>query len=141
MRWIDNADSWVCSKCRFESLYLKPYCPRCNDVAENVEMPSKRIENVVERMSELYELVVTYMALTELYDRSLTNMRSPYDSTEAYVENPRLRKISNEYAIRLREEMNLKYFWDDFKRIIHQNRDKNAQWWIDEYNRLISKNK
>lgn len=96
-------------------------------------------------MSELYELVVTYMALTELYDRSLTNMRSPYDSTEAYIENPRLRKISNAYAIRLKEEMkekmNLKYFWDDFKKIIHQNRDKNAQWWVDEYNRLISKNK
>lgn len=92
-------------------------------------------------MSELYELVVTYMALTELYDRSLTNMRSPYDSTEAYVEHPTLRKMSNAYAIRLREEMNLKYFWDDFKRITHQNIDKNAQWWVDEYNRLISKNK
>lgn len=92
-------------------------------------------------MSELYELVVTYMALTELYDRSLTDTRSPYDSTEAYVERPFLRKRSNEYAIRLKEEMNLKYFGDDFKRIIHQNRDKNAQWWIDEYNRLTSKNK
>lgn len=48
MKWIDNSDSWVCNKCRFESLYLKPYCPRCNDVAENVEMnvdmPSKELK-------------------------------------------------------------------------------------------------
>ena len=48
MRWIDNADSWVCSRCRFESHYLKPNCPNCKDVAKNVEinveMPSKELK-------------------------------------------------------------------------------------------------
>lgn len=41
-----------------------------------------------------------YYAKTELYDRELTNIRSLYDPTEAYVEGEN-KKLSNKYALNL----------------------------------------
>lgn len=40
--WIDNADSWICSNCGYETGYQKKKCPHCGaDMAEN-ERDSKR---------------------------------------------------------------------------------------------------
>ena len=36
-------------------------------------------------MTDNEKIYIYYMAKTELYDRTLTNMRSPYDITEAFI--------------------------------------------------------
>ncbi len=88
--------------------------------------------------SQYYEMACEYMAKTELYDRSLTNCRSPWDKTEAFLDNPRVKKLSNEYAAQLR-----KYYskicggtWQFIHNEIHKHTEYTAQMWIDEYYRL-----
>lgn len=88
--------------------------------------------------NEYYYLACEYMARTELYDRTLTNERSPFDSSSAFLSNGRLRNISNEYCIKLR-----KYYTEIcggtfgfIKEEINKHTYYSAQMWIDEYNRL-----
>lgn len=85
-----------------------------------------------------YKLCVYYHAKTELYDRTLTDLRSPYDPTEAYIDG-RVRSYSNRYAL------NTRRFVDYVaKRLRITNRNFNefnnynysAQGWINEYYRL-----
>lgn len=86
-----------------------------------------------------YKLCVYYYAKTELYDRTLTDLRSPIDPTEAYIigEN---RIYSNRYALSLRQ-----FIMYVAKKLNITNCHLNAfighrlsaQGWIDEYNRLI----
>lgn len=49
-----------------------------------------------------YKLCIYYHAQTELFDRQLTDLRSPYDPTEAYIDR-RVRSYSNAYALRMRK--------------------------------------
>lgn len=85
-----------------------------------------------------HKLCVFYHAKTEIFDRGLTDLRSPYDPTEAYIDG-RVRSYSNRYAL------NMKQFIDYVaKRLDIVNRRTNefnhyhysAQRWIDEYYRL-----
>ena len=85
-----------------------------------------------------YKLCVFYHAKTEMFDRGLTDLRSPYDPTEAYI-NGRARSYSNRYAL------NMKQFIDYVAEILHiKNHRTNefnhyhysAQRWINEYYRL-----
>lgn len=89
-------------------------------------------------INEYYFYACEYKAKTELYDRSLTNCRSSWDNTEAFLDCPRLKKISNEYAAQLR-----KYYseicggtWRFIHNEIHKHNTYTAQMWIDEYHRL-----
>lgn len=90
-----------------------------------------------------YKLCVFYHAKTEIFDRGLTNLRSPYDPTESYIGGAtRERSYSNAYALKLRK------FIKEFivkleipNSIVSINFDHNkyhysAQGWIDEYYRL-----
>ena len=85
-----------------------------------------------------YKLCVYYHAKTELYDRTLTDLRSPYDPTEAYIEG-HIRKYSDAYAIKVRN-----FVFSIRKELGLFNRNLNdfnhyrysAQRWVDEYNRL-----
>ena len=45
-----------------------------------------------------YYFACKYMALTEIFDRKLTDLRSPYDPTEAFVLNPTARTASALYS-------------------------------------------
>ena len=92
-----------------------------------------------------YKVRCYYNAQTELYDRTLTDEREPWDNTSAFIYNGYIRKLSNEYAIHL---------YRFCKRVLslqdpHQNFDYNmwkstnnnkykTQCWIDEYERLKS---
>ena len=90
-----------------------------------------------------YKLLCYYYAKTELFDRGLTDLRSPYDITEAYIDEPTgtVRHLSNNYALKIRKfivdaaiKLNIP------KDIINFNRFQvyhySAQGWIDEYYRL-----
>lgn len=55
---------------------------------------------------DLYrKMVLFYYAKCELYDRTLTVKRDRYDETCAFLENPEQRKLSNKYALSLRENI------------------------------------
>lgn len=102
----------------------------------------------------IYKLSVYYMAETELYDRTLTNLRSPYDQTEAFIDGSN-RSGSQRYAsfvwhdcidnsFEVNEYMiggtisSIYYHvrGTELRDCINQYRNRNAQWWIDEYNRM-----
>lgn len=83
-----------------------------------------------------YKLLCYYNAKTELYDRKLTDIRSPYDKTEAYIITPKQRELSNKYSINLRK--NIIQITDDLMIPndyikFNNNRNYSAQRWIDEY--------
>lgn len=85
-----------------------------------------------------YKLCVFYHAKTEIFDRGLTDLRSPYDSTEAYIDG-RVRSYSNRYALNMKQFITK--IAEDFN---IRNRKVNefnhyhysAQRWVDEYYRL-----
>ena len=86
-----------------------------------------------------YKLCVYYHAKTELYDRTLTDLRSPYDPTEAYIEG-RVRKYSDKYAAEIRNfVLSIKKQLGLFNRKLNDfnHYRYSAQNWIDEYNRLV----
>lgn len=89
-----------------------------------------------------YKLCVYYYAKTELYDRTLTDLRSPYDPTEAYIQNGIERSLSCANARKLKRFVNNAAigFPEHFK-----SSDLNAlkyrysaQDWIDIYNKLVA---
>lgn len=85
-----------------------------------------------------YKLCVFYHAKTEIFDRGLTDLRSPYDPTEAYITGS-TRRQSNAFALNLYQfilfvakKMNLnKLNLHEFNYYRYS-----AQGWIDEYDRL-----
>lgn len=86
-----------------------------------------------------YKLCVYYHAKTELFDRELTDLRSPYDPTEAYLDSINM-KISNAHAMKTREF--IQKVGNEFGLFNRRFNDFNhlrlsAQGWIDEYNRLV----
>ena len=92
--------------------------------------------------TETYKMACEYMAKTEVYDRTLTDARSPWDKTEAFIDiSPRIRHFSRVYAGNLR-----KYYeelcggsWRPIQEEIIKHSKYSAQQWIDEYNRLTGK--
>lgn len=85
------------------------------------------------------------MVTTELFDRTLTNERSKYDKTEAFICNPAGRSLSNQHAVY--RFKNITKFAENDLKIPHQifimnfrNQIKinhfSAQGWIDQYNFL-----
>lgn len=89
-----------------------------------------------------YKLCVYYHAKTELYDRTLTDLRSPYDPTEAYIQGGIERSLSGVNARKIREFVNEAAIGiPDYIKSNDLNANKyrySAQDWIDEYHRLVS---
>lgn len=92
-----------------------------------------------------YKVRCYYNAKTELYDRTLTDEREPWDNTSAFIHNGYIRKLSNEYAIYLyrfckhvlsSQEPHQKFNHNMWKST--NNNKYKAQYWIDEYERLKS---
>ena len=116
---------------------FEPYEWRSKVFAESVK------KSPIEEL--YYKVRCYYNAQTELYDRTLTDEREPWDNTSAFIYNGYIRKLSNEYAIHL---------YRFCKRVLslqdpHQNFDYNmwkstnnnrykAQYWMNEYERLKS---
>lgn len=104
---------------------------------EYLQEPIKNIEDDIR-----YKLCCFYHAKTEIYDRGLTNIRSHYDPTEAFIDGGYLRSFSNRYVAYIRIQIN--NIAKAYGLATLQLRDLNdvryshysAQRWIDEYNRL-----
>ena len=88
-----------------------------------------------------YKLCVYYHAKTELYDRTLTDLRSPYDPTEAYIQDGIARSLSYANARKIRQFVTeVAIGIPQHIKSIGLNANKyhySAQDWIDEYNRLV----
>ena len=83
-----------------------------------------------------YKIAAYYMANTEIFDRMISNERSKYDSTEAYLSKKWQQHLSVRFAMSLwndLESINLN-FRDIVKEIkSHRN---SAEEWIAEYERM-----
>lgn len=84
-----------------------------------------------------YSLACLYMGITEEYDRSLTDMRSRYDPTEAFLLND-IRSESNRYAAFVRNKIMKDYRvpWKEIQNEILGHDYYSAQGWVDEYKRI-----
>lgn len=84
-----------------------------------------------------YSLACLYMGITEEYDRSLTDMRSRYDPTEAFLLND-MRSESNRYAALVQKEIIKNYCipWKEIHDEIYKHNYYSAQAWVDEYKRI-----
>ena len=91
----------------------------------------------IENPNAEYKAAVWYMAKTELYDRSLTDERSPYDPTEAFVIYPPYKRLSNLYALELRKQIREYIDWIYVQSEIKKHTRYSAQKWVDEYNNLF----
>lgn len=97
-----------------------------------------------------FKLYCFYVAKTELYDRTLTDLRSPQDKTETYIISENRWK-SNGYAISLYRRMKkvaLYYgipkgfvendkLWREYFFAPNRKYRYSAQGWIDMYNYLL----
>lgn len=89
-----------------------------------------------------YELLCYYHATTEKYDRTLTDVRSKHDPTEAFIDTPYMRSLSNAFAQRCwNDVMNMARNLNIPSYIVNEDRfghkyHYSAQHWIDEYERL-----
>lgn len=92
-----------------------------------------------------FKMHCLYNAKTELYDRSLTDMRDRYDPTSAYVGcSNEVRNKSNLYALNLyqwcRKQIEYKtgmpFDFMMWKESIKRYENVSAQGWVDLYNRL-----
>ena len=93
-----------------------------------------------------------YNAKTELYDRTLTDMRSRYDPTEAFIDgcnNGWNRRRSNWYSKKLYYKcvkcIELKtrghFIHRHWKECVWKYKSLSAQGWINLYQQLIKENK
>ena len=86
----------------------------------------------------LYRLACLYMGMTEEHDRSLTDMRSRYDPTEAFLYCNKIRSESNRYAAFMRNKIMKDYciLWEEIQNEIRSHNNYSAQHWVDEYERI-----
>lgn len=85
-----------------------------------------------------YLLACLYMGITEEYDRSLTDMRSNHDSTEAFLYCNEIRSESNRYAAFVRNKIMKDYcvLCKEIQSEIRRHNNYSVQHWIDEYERI-----
>ena len=84
--------------------------------------------------NDYYGMACEYMAKTELFDRIMTNSRSPLDKTEAFIKEPYLVKRSYQYSRQLRKSFGDK--WHKIHYEIQKHKFYTAQMWVEEYYRL-----
>lgn len=107
----------------------------------------RRVEELkLERDNIYFKMHCLYNAKTELFDRSLTDMRSKHDPTEAFIDvSNRVRIASNQYARLLYEnckrsieaETKAPFSRDLWIRSIRSYRNLSAQGWIDLYEFMV----
>lgn len=97
---------------------------------------SKEIKEL--QMDLSYALACLYMGMTEEYDRSLTDKRSKYDPTEAFLYCDKIRSESNRYAAFVRNKIMKDYCigWKEIQSEICRHNTFSAQHWIGEYERI-----
>lgn len=91
-----------------------------------------------------FKMHCLYNAKTELYDRSLTDMRGKYDPTSAYLVLNNMRSKSNLYARNLYQwcRKQIEYATGmsfnpvKWKESVRRYENMSAQGWIDLYNHL-----
>lgn len=85
-----------------------------------------------------YSLACLYMGMTEVYDRLLTDKRSKYDPTEAFLYCNKIRSESNRYAAFVRNKIIKDYciLWEEIQSEIRRHNNYSAQHWINEYKRI-----
>lgn len=85
-----------------------------------------------------YELACLYMVMTEEYDRFLTDVRSRYDQTKAFLYCNEIRSGSNRYAAFVRNKIVKEYciMWKEIQSEIRRHNNFSAQHWVDEYERI-----
>lgn len=88
--------------------------------------------------SSPYSLACLYMGMTEEYDSSLTNKRSKYDPTEAFLYCKEIRSESNRYAAFVRNKIMKDYCipWKEIQSEIRRHNTFSAQHWVDEHERI-----
>ena len=100
----------------------------------------------LEKDNTYFKMHCLYNAKTELFDRSLTDMRSRHDPTEAFIDvSSRVRSASNQYARILYEnckrsiEAETKKPFDRelWMRVVDSYRNLSAQGWIDLYENMV----
>lgn len=87
-----------------------------------------------------FELLCYYHRQTETYDRSLTNLRSPYDQAEACISHPHIRNLSTNNAIYIRRLIDKIAIAEGIQKDNNKHIYLSAQGWINEYLVLKSKN-
>lgn len=92
----------------------------------------------MKEMDLSYSLACLYMGMTEEYDRQLTDMRSRYDPTEAFLYCNEIHLESNRYAAFVRNKIMKDYcvLWEEIQNEIRRHNNYSAQHWIDEYERI-----
>lgn len=90
------------------------------------------------KMDLTYSLACLYMGMTEEYDRLLTDMRSRYDPTEAFLYCNKIRSESNRYAVFVRNKIMKDYCisWKEMQNEIRRHNNYSAQHWVNEYERI-----
>lgn len=85
-----------------------------------------------------YALACLYMGMTEEYDRLLTDVRSRYDQTKAFLYCNEIRSGSNRYAAFVRNKIVKEYciMWKEIQSEIRRHNNFSAQHWVDEYERI-----
>ena len=85
-----------------------------------------------------YALACLYMGMTEEYDRLLTDVRSRYDQTKAFLYCNEIRSGSNRYAAFVRNKIVKEYYimWKEIRSEIRRHNNFSAQHWVDEYERI-----
>lgn len=110
------------------------------------DLEQKVEELNLERDNIYFKMHCLYNAKTELFDRSLTDMRSKHDPTEAFIDvSDRVRNASNQYAKLLYEnckrsieaETKVPFSRDLWTRAISSYRNLSAQGWIDLYEFMV----
>lgn len=107
----------------------------------------RRVEKLkLERDNIYFKMHCLYNAKTELFDRSLTDMRSRHDPTEAFIDvSSRVRNTSNQYAKLLYEnckrsieaKTKAPFSRDLWMNSIRSYSNLSAQGWIDLYEFMI----
>ena len=85
-----------------------------------------------------FQLLCYYHYQTEMYDRALTDLRSPYDVTEAYMVDPYLRNLSYANARKTRKTINSIAQIEHIQKNENKHNEFSAQGWSDQYLILYS---
>lgn len=116
------------------------YCASQSNLADDMQkLPAEKFNfDIFQQESDYYKLACLYMGLTEMYDRSLTDERSRFDNTEAFVGNQHIYHLSQVYSCYVRKSIINTYFvmWSDVREEIKKHRRYSAQQWVDEYERI-----
>ena len=119
------------------------YCAPQSNLADDIQsyLLKKFNFDIFQQESDYYKLACLYMGLTEMYDRSLTDERSRFDNTEAFVGNQHIYHLSQVYSCYVRKSIINTYFvmWSDVREEIKKHRCYSAQQWVDEYERIWNK--